>query len=118
MLLAQVFGVLMNVTTRLLEVEGNKGKGLDPFQILFARMGITVVLASLWMWWKKTPDFPLGKKEVRGLLAARGFGGFFGVFGKSCFLSSFNSLGGSKTLCLMIIYLGRDRFANYPFYTT
>ena len=75
MLLAQVFGVLMNVTTRLLEVEGNKGEGLHPFQILFARMGITVVLASAWMWYKKTPDFPLGKPEVRGLLAARGFGG-------------------------------------------
>jgi hypothetical protein len=75
MLLAQVFGVLMNVTTRLLEVEGNKGEGLHPFQILFARMFITVVLASAWMWYKKTPHFPLGKPEVRGLLAARGFGG-------------------------------------------
>lgn len=75
MLFAQVFGVLMNVTTRLLEVEGNKGEGLHPFQILFARMFITVVLASAWMWYKKTPHFPLGKPEVRGLLAARGFGG-------------------------------------------
>ena len=75
MLLAQVFGVLMNVTTRLLEVEGNKGEGLHPFQILFARMFITVVLASAWMWYKKTPHFPLGKPEVRGLLAARCFGG-------------------------------------------
>lgn len=33
MLIAQVFGTLMNVTTRLLEVEGNKGKGLHPFQV-------------------------------------------------------------------------------------
>ncbi|GAB7356895.1 hypothetical protein MBLNU459_g7757t2 [Dothideomycetes sp. NU459] len=33
MLFAQVFGTLMNVTTRLLEVEGNKGKGLHPFQV-------------------------------------------------------------------------------------
>lgn len=81
MLIAQVFGVLMNVTTRLLEVEGNKGRGLDPFQILFARMAITVALASAWMWWQRTPDFPLGKPEVRWLLVARGFGGFFGVFG-------------------------------------
>lgn len=81
MLMAQVFGVLMNVTTRLLEVEGNKGKGLHPFQILFARMAITVVLASAWMWYKKTPDFPLGKPEVRWLLVARGLSGFFGVWG-------------------------------------
>ena len=81
MLAAQVFGTLMNVTTRLLEIEGNKGKGLHPVQILFARMIITVVLASAYMWYKKTPYFPFGMPEVRVLLAARGFGGFFGVFG-------------------------------------
>ncbi|TKA75684.1 hypothetical protein B0A55_03189 [Friedmanniomyces simplex] len=81
MLVAQIFGTMMNVTTRLLEVEGNLGRGMHPFQILFARMGITLVLASGYMWWKRTPDFPLGKKEVRWLLVARGFGGFFGVFG-------------------------------------
>ncbi|KAM0715554.1 hypothetical protein Q7P37_009052 [Cladosporium fusiforme] len=81
MLMAQVFGVLMNVTTRVLEIEGNKGKGMHPFQILFARMGITVILSSVWMWYNKTPHFPLGKPEVRWLLACRGFGGFFGVFG-------------------------------------
>lgn len=81
MLAAQVFGTLMNVTTRLLEVEGNKGKGLHPFQILFARMSITVVLASGYMAYRRTPYFPLGMPEVRWLLVARGFGGFFGVFG-------------------------------------
>ncbi|KAK4575154.1 hypothetical protein LTR86_001006 [Recurvomyces mirabilis] len=81
MLLAQVFGTLMNVTTRLLEIEGNNGKGMHPFQILFARMSITVVLASGYMWYKRTPDFPFGKREVRWLLVARGFGGFFGVTG-------------------------------------
>lgn len=82
--LAQFFGTLMNVTTRLLEVEGNRGKGMHPFQILFARMSITCVLATLYMWRKKTPDFPLGKREVRPLLVARGVGGFFGVFGIYC----------------------------------
>lgn len=33
MLIAMLFGTLMNVTTRMLEVEGNKGKGLHPFQV-------------------------------------------------------------------------------------
>ena len=33
MLLGQVFGTLMNVTTRLLEIEGNKGKGMDPANV-------------------------------------------------------------------------------------
>ena len=36
-LLAQVFGTLMNVTTRILEVEGNNGKGLHPFQVRSSR---------------------------------------------------------------------------------
>ncbi|KAH9818203.1 EamA-like transporter family [Teratosphaeria destructans] len=80
-LIAQIFGTLMNVTTRLLEIEGNRGKGLHPFQILFARMSITVVLSITYMWYNSTPDWPLGKKQVRWLLVARGFGGFFGVFG-------------------------------------
>ena len=81
MVIAQFFGTLMNVTTRLLEIEGNDGDGLHPFQILFARMSITVALASGYMWYNKTPYFPLGKPGVRLLLMARGFGGFFGVFG-------------------------------------
>lgn len=87
MLCAQIFGTLMNVTTRLLEIEGNKGNGLHPFQILFARMGITLVLASGYMWWRKTPHFPFGVPEIRWLLVARGFCGFFGVFGMYCELS-------------------------------
>jgi hypothetical protein len=37
-LLAQVFGTLMNVTTRILELEGNNGKGLHPFQVCTCRM--------------------------------------------------------------------------------
>jgi drug/metabolite transporter (DMT)-like permease len=81
MLIAQIFGTLMNVTTRLLEVEGNNGKGMHPFQILFVRMGMTFVLSTGYMWYKKTPHFPLGMPQVRWLLVARGFGGFFGVFG-------------------------------------
>ena len=31
--LAQIFGTLMNVTTRILELEGNNGKGMHPFQV-------------------------------------------------------------------------------------
>ncbi|KAI9753737.1 MAG: TOR complex subunit lst8 [Chaenotheca gracillima] len=77
-LLAQFFGALMNTTTRLLETTGD---GMDPMQILFARMSITGLLCCIWMWYKKIPDFPFGKREVRALLVARGLTGFFGVFG-------------------------------------
>jgi len=83
-LIAQFFGVLMNTTTRLLEVEGNNGKGMHPFQILFARMGITVVMSTWYMWWRKIEHFPFGRKDVRWLLVARGLFGFFGVFGMYC----------------------------------
>lgn len=31
--LAQVFGTLMNVLTRMLELDGNNGKGMHPFQV-------------------------------------------------------------------------------------
>ncbi|PNS14551.1 hypothetical protein CAC42_2608 [Sphaceloma murrayae] len=81
MILAQFFGTAMNVTTRILEIEGNRGKGLHPFQVLFARMSITVVLSMTYMWYTKTPDFPFGARGIRWLLVARGIGGFFGVFG-------------------------------------
>ncbi|EUC44957.1 hypothetical protein COCMIDRAFT_5809 [Bipolaris oryzae ATCC 44560] len=80
-LISQLFGTLMNVTTRMLEMEGNNGNGYHPFQILFARMSITVLCSSLYMWYKKTEHFLFGMKEVRPLLMARGLTGFFGVFG-------------------------------------
>jgi hypothetical protein len=60
------------------------GRGFHPFQILFARMGITVVCSSIYMWRSKTEHFPFGLKAVRPLLIARGLTGFFGVFGMYC----------------------------------
>lgn len=86
-LFAQIFGCLMNVTTRLLEnptpnpASPTPEPGMHPFQILFARMSITTICATSYMWYTRTPDFPFGPKEVRWLLVARGIGGFWGVFG-------------------------------------
>ncbi|KAL9131774.1 MAG: hypothetical protein Q9217_000379 [Psora testacea] len=88
--LAQLFGVMMNVTTRLLEIDGRHGHGMHPFQvcmalsgpvILFARMSITLVLSCIYQWWAKVESAPFGPKGVWLLLVARGFGGFFGVYG-------------------------------------
>lgn len=78
---SQLFGALMNVTTRLLELEG---EGMHPFQVLFARQGLTVILCSIWMWWKSVPGFPFGAREVRMLLVARSISGFFGIYGMYC----------------------------------
>jgi hypothetical protein len=79
--LSQLFGALMNVTTRLLELEG---EGMHPFQILFARQGLTAIFCTAWMWWKDIEGFPLGNKGVRGLLVVRACTGFFGIFGMYC----------------------------------
>ncbi|ODM21744.1 hypothetical protein SI65_02588 [Aspergillus cristatus] len=79
-LLSQFFGASMNVMTQYLEIDGERGAGMDPFQILFARMSITVIASYLYMWYAQVPD-PLGRRPVIGLLTLRAVGGFFGVFG-------------------------------------
>ncbi|KAK2008561.1 integral membrane protein DUF6 [Colletotrichum eremochloae] len=76
--LSQLFGALMNLTARLLELEG---EGMHPLQVLFARQSVTMVCCCAYMYYMKTPDFPLGKKGIRWLLVARGVLGFFGIFG-------------------------------------
>ncbi|KAH8685583.1 hypothetical protein BGZ60DRAFT_344091, partial [Tricladium varicosporioides] len=75
---SQLFGALMNVTTRLLELEG---EGMHPLQVLFARMFLTMIFCCGWMWWKRVEDFPFGARGIRWLLVARGASGFFGIFG-------------------------------------
>ena len=37
-----------------------------------------MIACLVYMWWAQVPHAPLGVKEVRYLLLARGFGGFFG----------------------------------------
>jgi hypothetical protein len=85
---------------RLLIVQS--GKGYHPFHILFARMGITVLCASVYMWYKSTEHFPFGMREVRSLLIARGLFGFFGVFGMYCKSSplSLRCIWGLVPVCL------------------
>ncbi|KAI1804290.1 hypothetical protein F4811DRAFT_520668 [Daldinia bambusicola] len=76
--LAQVFASLMTMTTRLLET-GFETK-FHALQIIFVRMLATAVLGSLYMWYKKVPDFPFGRRDIRGLLVLRGLAGFTGLF--------------------------------------
>ena len=42
-MLSQLFGALMNVTTRLLELDGSHGKGMHPFQVRTAGVEEAVV---------------------------------------------------------------------------
>lgn len=83
-MLAQLFGVMMSVTTRLLEMDGQHGPGMHPFQILFARMTGTLVLSGTYQWLAKVEHAPFGPRGVWKLLIARGVGGFFGVYGMYC----------------------------------
>jgi len=47
MLLAQIFGTGMNVATRILEVEGNHGKGFHPFQVALPLVSILSHIINL-----------------------------------------------------------------------
>ncbi|KAM0358234.1 hypothetical protein HYE67_003427 [Fusarium culmorum] len=76
--LSQFFAALMNLSARLVELEGD---GMHPVQALLMRHSITVLCCSAYMWWNKTPDFPFGKKEIRWLLWLRGASGFWGIYG-------------------------------------
>ena len=73
--LSQVFATIMNSATRVLELDGER---MHPLQILFARMIITAVASSVYMYYTQVPHFPLGAKGVRGLLVLRGVTGFVG----------------------------------------
>ncbi|KAI2815893.1 hypothetical protein CBS63078_4548 [Aspergillus niger] len=77
---SQFFGASMNVMTQFLEIKGRDGKGFHPFQILFARMSITVLASYLYMWYARVPH-PFGTRDTFTLLMLRAGGGFFGVYG-------------------------------------
>ncbi|KAF2430476.1 hypothetical protein EJ08DRAFT_670408 [Tothia fuscella] len=77
-LTSEMFGTAMAAAARLLEMGED---GMTTLQIIFVRFGITLCLSTLYMYLNSIPDFPFGKREVRGLLVLRGLGGFVGVFG-------------------------------------
>ena len=80
-LLAQATGSTMDAIVRFLQQGGHS---MHPFQVIFARMSITALLSTLYMWYTKVPDFPLGAPAVRGWLILRALAGFFGLFCLYC----------------------------------
>ncbi|RDA93851.1 hypothetical protein CP533_6379 [Ophiocordyceps camponoti-saundersi (nom. inval.)] len=75
--LSQLFGAVMNLSVRLLELEES---GMHPIQVLLVRNGITSFFCIAYLWWTKTPDGALGKRQVRWLLVVRGITGFVSIF--------------------------------------
>ncbi|KAK1525824.1 uncharacterized protein CCOS01_08242 [Colletotrichum costaricense] len=54
---------------------------VHPFQVLFVRFLITGTACTVYLWFTKAPNFPLGSPELRWLLALRAAAGVFGAFG-------------------------------------
>lgn len=75
---SSVFSSAMALFTKLLELGDD---GMDAFQILFIRMGVTTIWCTSLLCWKGKPDSLIGPREVRGLLLLRGISGFFGIVG-------------------------------------
>lgn len=75
---SSVFSSAMALFTKLLELGDD---GMDAFQILFIRMGVTTIWCTSLLCLKGNPDSLIGPKEVRGLLLFRGVSGFFGILG-------------------------------------
>jgi drug/metabolite transporter (DMT)-like permease len=80
-LLAQLVGASMDAMARYLQQGETK---FHPFQVIVARMGITFVLSSIYMWYTSVPDFPLGAKSVRGWLILRAVFGYGGLYCLYC----------------------------------
>lgn len=82
LLTSQFLNSVMVTTCKLLVTDENFKDPIHPLQILFVRMFITSICCGVYMIvTKSVKDAPLGPKDLRGLLALRGFVGFLGVFG-------------------------------------
>jgi len=82
-LLSQFFGSTMSLCTRVLETSVPEQK-MHAMQILFIRQSVTTVVVCILIVFRGVEHAPWGPRGVRWLLVARGFGGFFGVFGLYC----------------------------------
>ncbi|TVY32511.1 putative membrane protein [Lachnellula occidentalis] len=76
-ILAEWVGSSMDAMVRFLQQGGH---GMHPFQVIVARMGMTFILSSFYMWYTSVPDFPFGNPKVRGWLMLRACFGFGGLF--------------------------------------
>jgi len=81
LLLTEFLASIMGLAARYLQTSLPNGNTYHPLQIISWRMTITFAACVLCGWWKKVPDSPWGRQDLRGILRARGAGGFLGVVG-------------------------------------
>ncbi|KAK5625541.1 hypothetical protein RRF57_001258 [Xylaria bambusicola] len=77
---AQTFGSVMNTAAKLLTAKDSPNQ-FHALHIIFVRMLATAILGTLYMWYKNVPNFPMGPRNMFGLLVMRGTSGFVGLFG-------------------------------------
>lgn len=77
-IISTFFGSLMTLLTKLLERDG---RGMHAFQILFIRMTVSWLVCISTLYYTRRSEFPLGPKNVRWLLLARGAFGCAGIGG-------------------------------------
>ncbi|KAI1349272.1 hypothetical protein F5Y01DRAFT_290004 [Xylaria sp. FL0043] len=77
---AQTFGSVMSTAAKLL-TGGDSPNQFHALHIVFVRMLSTAILGTLYMWYKRVPDFPFGPRNMIPLLVMRGAAGFVGLFG-------------------------------------
>lgn len=78
---AQFLASVQGLIARFLAISLPDGRKYHAFEVLFARMSITLIGCLMWMWWNSVEHAPFGRKDVRWLLIARGMGGLVGVYG-------------------------------------
>ncbi|KAH0615355.1 uncharacterized protein H6S33_000991 [Morchella sextelata] len=81
LLASQVLTSVQATVTRYLAISLPAGRHYHAFEVLFARMSITLIGCLVWMWWNKVPHAPFGRRDLWPLLIARGCGGLVGVYG-------------------------------------
>jgi hypothetical protein len=78
LLLTEFIASIMVLMTRYLEVQKD-ARPLHPMNIISWRMTAAFAECLLIGLRKKTPNFPLGRNDLHGLLFLRGLGGFVGI---------------------------------------
>jgi hypothetical protein len=73
----------MNTAAKLLTSKESTNQ-FHALHIIFVRMLATAILGTLYQYYQKVPDFPLGPRNMFGLLVLRGSCGFVGLFGLYC----------------------------------
>lgn len=78
---SQVMAAALHALAKLVEMGSSVPERVHPFTVLQIRLAVTVLGCTTYLWWTKSPEFPMGPREARPLLVIRAIGGVFGACG-------------------------------------